>query len=62
MKPDTFLDFFLKKYRKQNSFRLPNTFIRSMNLNELLKDDIEAYNKYLSSLERVRTIPKYALI
>ena len=62
MKPDTFLDFFLKKSRNQNSFRLPNTFLRNINLNELLKDDIEAYNKYFSSLERVRTIPKYALI
>lgn len=62
MKNDKFLEFFLKKYKTQNSFRLPNIFLRNINLNELLNEDIEAYNKYLSSLERVRTIPKYALI
>lgn len=62
MKNDTFLEFFLNKYKKQNSFRLPNIFLRNINLNELLKEDIEEYNRYLSSLERVRTIPKYSLL
>ena len=62
MKNDTFLEFFLKRYKNQNSFRLPNIFIRNINLNELLKEDIEDYNKYLSSLERVRIIPKYSLL
>ena len=58
----TFSEFIRNKYR---GFKKPATLPLSMTsriqLEELFKEDIIEYQKYLQRVEELKTVPKYAL-
>ena len=58
----TFSEFIRNKYKGcKKTFILPYSMTSRMNLLELFKEDFEEYEKYLQSIEEVKTIPKYSL-
>lgn len=59
---NSFSEFIRNKYKGyKKPFILPNSMTSRMNLLELFKEDFEEYEKYLQSLEEVKTIPRYSL-
>ena len=61
--PKTFTEFFQDRYRNGNYpvITLPISLLRKIGIQNILKDDIIAYQKYLQRIEELQTVPKYAL-
>ena len=58
----SFSEFIRNKYKGcKKPFILPGSMMSRMNLLELFQEDFEEYEKYLQSLEEVKTTPKYSL-
>ena len=63
IKPKSFPEFFQDRYKncKYPPITLPITLLRKIGIQNILKDDIIAYQKYLQRIEELQTVPKYAL-
>ena len=63
IKPKSFPEFFRDRYKncKYPPITLPITLLRKIGIQNILKDDIIAYQKYLQRIEELQTVPKYAL-
>ena len=59
---NSFSEFIRNKYKGyKKPAILPISMTSRMNLLELFKEDFEEYEKYLQSIEEVKTIPNYSL-
>ena len=63
IKPKSFPEFFQDRYKnsKYPVITLPISLLRKIGIQNILKDDIIAYQKYLQRIEELQTVPKYAL-
>lgn len=63
IKPKSFTEFFQDRYKNVNYpvITLPISLLRKIGIQNILKDDIIAYQKYLRRIEELQTMPKYAL-
>ncbi len=61
--PKTFTEFFQDRYKnsKYPVITLPISLLRKIGIQNILKDDIIAYQKYLQRIEELQTVPKYTL-
>ena len=58
----TFSEFIRNKYKGfKKSVTLPLSMTSRIQLEELFKEDIVEYQKYLQRVEELKTAPKYAL-
>ena len=63
MKPMSLTEFIVDRYKncKYPPITLPISLLRKIGIQNILKDDIIAYQKYLQRIEELQTVPKYAL-
>lgn len=58
----SFIDFLKDKYKNYKyPTALPSSILSRLSLENLFKEDILEYEKYLQRVEEVKTIPKYSL-
>ena len=62
MNPKSFKDFLKDKYSNyENPLNLNNPIISKIGLFNLFEEDIAEYESYLQRVEKLKSIPKYAL-